>query len=70
MQEGDLVRFPLSRIPRKRLSDCGIWDFKIGLLIEYRSWEKVATILCEGKIHRVHASEVEKAGRRDGLYKV
>lgn len=67
MKKGDLVRFPLSKIPIKRLTDCGIWELKVGLLIEYHTWEKMATILCDGKIHRVHGSEVEKAGKRDGF---
>jgi hypothetical protein len=51
--------------PRKKPTDCGVWEWHIGLLVEYRTWEKVATILYEGELHRIHASEVEKAGRRD-----
>ena len=65
MQSGDLVRFRREVWPRKKPTDCGVWDWSIGLLIEYHTWEKVATILHDGKIYRIHASEVEKAGKRD-----
>jgi len=40
-------------------------EIKIGLLIEYKKWEKIATILHEGNIRRVHARNVEKSGKRD-----
>jgi hypothetical protein len=62
-----MVRFRSERYPRKKASDCGIWDWKIGLLVEYHTWEKIATILCDGEVFRVHAGEVEKAGKKDGL---
>lgn len=65
MKTGDMVRFRKERFPRKQKNDCGIWDWKIGLLIEYRPWEKIATILHEGQQVRVHSSEVEKAGKKD-----
>jgi hypothetical protein len=65
MIPGDMVRFRREIYQRVRQDDCGIWDWKIGLLIEYHTWEKIATILCEGKIYRVHASEVQKAGKKD-----
>ena len=39
----------------------------LGLLIEYHTWEKVATILCQGKLMRVAADHIEKAGKKDGL---
>ena len=39
----------------------------LGLLIEYQKWEKVATVLCQGKLMRVAADHIEKAGKKDGL---
>jgi hypothetical protein len=36
-----------------------------GVLIEYKSWEKIATILYEGEVLRMRAEHVTKAGRRD-----
>ena len=65
MKQGDLVRFRKEEFPRKKPTDCGIWSWKLGILLEYHTWEKVATILCEGKIIRIHASEVQKAGKKD-----
>ena len=65
MKKGDLVRFKKYKVrPRKR-TDCGIWEIKLGILIEYKIWEKIATIFSEGKIHRIRAEDVTKAGRRD-----
>ena len=37
----------------------------MGLLVEYNTWEKVATVFYKGKLIRVRAGEVEKAGRKD-----
>ena len=65
MKSGDLVRFRKSEWQIKKPTDCGIWTWKIGLLVEYKVWEKIATILYDGKIHRVHAAEVQKAGKKD-----
>jgi len=56
LKKGDLVRF--KKYP---------WEKKIGILIEYKKWEKVATILYNGITHRVRAENVEKAGKRDFL---
>tara|TARA_R100001163_G_C4938100_1_gene111144 strand:+ start:238 stop:456 length:219 start_codon:yes stop_codon:yes gene_type:complete len=65
MKTGDLVRFRREVYPRARRTDCGIWDWQVGLLVEYNTWEKVARILHNGKVHSVHASEVQKAGKKD-----
>tara|TARA_E500000331_G_scaffold350488_1_gene395465 strand:- start:2572 stop:2787 length:216 start_codon:yes stop_codon:yes gene_type:complete len=65
MKPGDMVRFRKEQWKRKCPSDCGMWVWKLGLLVEYHSWEKIATVLCEGKLLRIHASEVEKAGKKD-----
>jgi hypothetical protein len=48
MRAGDLVRFKYTQ------SDHGGW--KIGLLKEYHTWEKIATIIYEGGEVRVSAS--------------
>tara|TARA_Y100001973_G_C5190530_1_gene330672 strand:- start:1055 stop:1207 length:153 start_codon:yes stop_codon:yes gene_type:complete len=42
-----------------------MWVTKLGLLVEYHPWEKIASVLCEGKIIRIRAENVEKAGRKD-----
>jgi hypothetical protein len=58
MRAGDLVRF-------KYTGSYGE-EWKIGLLKEYHTWEKVATILFEGKEIRVAASltELHKRAKR------
>jgi len=65
MKPGDMVRFRKEQWERKNPSDCGMWVWKLGLLVEYHTWEKIATVLCDGEILRIHASEVEKAGKKD-----
>ena len=62
MQPGDLVRF---ETPKTFFSRGEKWD--IGLLVEYNTWEKVARILYDGRIISVHASHVQKAGKKDEL---
>ena len=56
MKPGDLVRF-------QKHSHHDEW--RIGLLIEYHTWEKVARILHEGKIISVRAEQVQKSGKKD-----
>ena len=63
--KGDLVRFKKPLYRRTSPNDCGIWVRKLGLLLEYNKWEKVASVLCEGKVVRTRAEEIEKAGKRD-----
>ena len=60
VKSGDLVRFKSVTYP---YSDDGKWRF--GLLIEYKSWEKVATVLYSGKLIRIRAEQIQKAGRKD-----
>jgi len=65
LRPGDIVRFAewldivdvndWSTTPKKR----------IGLLVEYDSLNKAATILYEGQPIRVRAQLVEKAGKKD-----
>ena len=62
MKPGDLVRVTITR-----------WDggyeaieyVKLGLLISYQKWEKIATVLVEGERKRYRAECVTLAGRRD-----
>jgi len=66
VRRGDIVRFAAwdeidvndwSSAPRNR----------VGLLIEYDTLNKVATVLCSGQLHRVRGQLVEKAGKKDFL---
>ena len=65
MKTGDMVRF---RAPHW-LGGAGLQETEapwlIGLLVEYHTWEKIATIMHEGKLIRVQARIVEKAGKKD-----
>ena len=56
MKSGDLVRFihPLTTST----------EWKLGLLIEYRPWEKIATVLYDGGLMRISARKVQKFGKR------
>jgi len=63
MKAGDMVRFRTRS--KSFFSRYETWV--TGLLIEYHAWEKIATILHEGKLLRVKASDVQKAGKKDGL---
>ena len=59
MKAGDLVRFRNSYDQHKS----GEW--LIGLLIAYETWEKVGTVLYEGKLWRLRAADMQKAGKKD-----
>ena len=63
MKAGDLVRF---REITFHGSPMTYAEKKIGLLKEYHTWEKIATIICDGKEIRVAASlaEVYKRAKR------
>ena len=61
MEAGDLVRFRNSYGQH----ESGVW--LIGLLVEYESWEKVGTVLYEGKLWRLRAADIQKAGKKDEL---
>lgn len=61
MKAGDMVRF--RDVINHRTQE--LTDWKIGLLIEYRSWEKIATILYRGEVRRLRAEYVTKAGKKD-----
>ena len=55
MKSGDLIRW------RKMASSAhgGNPPWKLGILVEYQSWEKIATVLSEGALHRISARDVE-----------
>ena len=68
MRKGDLVRFKILPVIIARGGTFGFDEteqWAIGLLVEYHTWEKIATILHKGLLYRVRASEVEKAGKKD-----
>ena len=60
MKPGDLVWFSTKVDTSGNRIQCDI-----GLLIKYEKWEKIAYILYEGKIKKVHGCYVEKAGRKN-----
>ena len=61
MKEGDLVRARKHVGPGKYEG-----NIDMGILIEYNTWEKVATVLLGSGLHRIRAEHVEKAGKKDG----
>ncbi len=64
MRTGDIVRFksPTIDVVNSPL------PWRLGLLVEYHTWEKIATILYRGEIIRCRAENVQKAGKKDGLH--
>ena len=58
MRKGDLVRFTNPGL------EAGTYK-SLGLLLEYESWQKIAVVLFDGKILRLHARDVTKAGKKD-----
>ena len=65
MKKGDIVRFESPHW----LGGSGVPEderpWLIGLLLEYYTWEKIATILYKEEILRVPAYKVQKAGKKD-----
>ncbi len=69
MKTGDLVRFKPPYFIRQV---DGVFGFDesntqgnlLGLLIEYETWEKMATVMYNGEILRIPARDVEKFGKR------
>ena len=60
MKSGDLVRFKSVTWPYNL---DGQW--RIGLLVKYEKWEKVGTVLYMGKLLRLRAEQIQKAGKKD-----
>jgi len=67
MKTGDLVRFKnlLAAKTDEQISYTHPYPWRVGLLIEYHTWEKVGTILYKGQIYRVRAENIQKAGKKD-----
>tara|TARA_B100000131_G_C17978407_1_gene557561 strand:- start:495 stop:683 length:189 start_codon:yes stop_codon:yes gene_type:complete len=56
---GDLVKYMHETIPRRKNSDCGIWEWRRGLIIDFPSKDKVS-ILYKGKIVIVHIDKIQE----------
>ena len=63
MKTGDMVRF--RTVLNHRAKVFSTW--KIGILVEYQPWEKIASVLYKGEVLRLYARHVTKAGKKDGL---
>ena len=65
MRAGDLVRF---RECTWHIEPKEYGDWKIGLLVEYTTWRKVAQILHNGELYQVRAQDVQihKQAKRKG----
>ena len=67
MKAGDIVRFEAPHW----LGGAGFPEadrpWLLGLLLEYHTWEKVATIMYEEEVLRIPAYKVQKAGKKDQL---
>jgi hypothetical protein len=61
MKNGDLVRFKAPYFVDGRYEGD---EWLVGLLIEYRKWEKMATIMYEDKLLRLPGRDVQKYGKR------
>lgn len=67
MKVGDMVRIKKRKLtPHQRggVPDWDEWWEEGGIVVEeYNTWEKIVTILHEGKIIRIAASDVQLAAR-------
>ena len=61
MKDGDIVKF--RDVINHRTEELSEW--KVGLLVEYKKWEKIATVLYNGEVRRIRAECVTKAGKKD-----
>jgi hypothetical protein len=59
MKAGDIVRWTPERLT------ASWFETTLCLLVEYKKWEKMATILCEGELIRVRGNDLQKAGKKD-----
>ena len=57
MKAGDRVGLRQAHPPLQK--------WRLGLLVEYEAWQKIATVLHEGEIYRLRAENVQKAGKKD-----
>jgi len=65
VKPGDLVRFCARRLRLWPGLEESQRPWLVGLLVEYESWEKMATVFYEGNNIRVAARNVQKSGRKD-----
>lgn len=66
MKSGDLVRFKsigAGKHDDPPYSLDGQW--RLGILVKYEIWEKVATVLYMRKLHSVLAENIQKVGNKD-----
>jgi len=59
MKIGDLVKWMHETIPRKKNSDCGIWEWRTGLIIDFTADGK-ALILYKGKITIININKIQE----------
>jgi hypothetical protein len=60
MRAGDLVRFREILTHGAGLHQPTVYTkWKIGLLVEYKPWMKIAQILYEGKEYKIRANDVQ-----------
>ena len=65
MKAGDLVRFWK---PTEVFEYGAVGNTCLGLLVEYHTWEKIATVMDnDGVLYRIRAEWVEKAGKKDQI---
>lgn len=58
MKIGDLVKYAWDVIPRRNNSDCGIWEWRTALVVDFPSPQKVA-LLYKGKIYIVNIKKIQ-----------
>ena len=49
---GDLVKFARSLYPIKKKGDCGIWLWRVGIVIKVDNNNCEAVVLSEGTLHK------------------
>ena len=60
MKAGDLVRFREILDHGAGLHRPTVYSkWRVGLLKEYHTWEKIATIICDGQEYRIRAGDVQ-----------
>ena len=50
MKTGDIVKFVVALFPRKRPTDCGMWEWKTGLLLSCDFLGGTGKVLCDGEV--------------------
>ncbi len=68
MRAGDLVRFREILEHGAGLHRPTVYSkWKVGLLKQYHTWEKIATIIYDGKEYRVRANDVQIHSRAKSI---